>query len=160
MAQVPTIQVGYDEVDITPPKGGSIPAYFPDRLPTATPDPLKPKGPYLAPDKERSALVASHLIGMGPPTLQRTPQAAAALSKSPPRHIWVHCTHTHTGGLLPRGDGFTSDAEKIYPGFYQGTVNDKWVQQTVDGIAAGVVRAAGRAAAEKEVTLHVGREAT
>ena len=137
-----------------------MPGYFRDRLATGTLDPLLAKVLFLQRDQESVALVACDLIGMAAPIVHRIRKAVAARTKTPPRHVWIHCTHTHTGGLLPRHDGFTSDAEKIYPGFYQGTVNEKWVQQTVDGIAAAVVCSAGRAAAEKQVTLHVGREAT
>ena len=44
-------------------------------------------------------LIACDLIGMGAPVVARIRKAVAALSKNPPRHVWVHCTHPHTGGL-------------------------------------------------------------
>ncbi len=154
------LRAAYDEADITPPLGGSMPGYFRDRRATGTLDPLKSKVLYLALGKESAALVACDLIGMGAPLVARIRKAVAAQTKSPPRHVWVHCTHTHTGGLVPRGDGFTSDAEAIYPGFYAGRVDEKWVGQLVERTAAAVTRAAGRAAAEKRLSLHEGREAT
>jgi hypothetical protein len=80
--------------------------------------------------------------------------------KTPPRHVWVHGTHTHTGGMMPRAGTFTADAETIYPDFYTGRVDEKWVADFVARTAAAVARAAERAAAEKGVTLHEGREAT
>src|SRR5262245_30778526 len=154
------LKVAYTEADITPPLGGSMPGYFRDRQATGTLDPLKAKVLYLAQGKETVALVACDLIGMGAPVVARIRKAVAGRMKTPPRHVWVHCTHTHTGGLLPRGDGFTSDAEQIYPGFYAGRVDEKWVAQVVERTAGAVARAAGRAAEEKRRTLHEGREAT
>jgi hypothetical protein len=153
------LRAAYDEADVTPPLGGSMPGYFRDRRATATLDPLKAKILYLAQGKESVALVACDLIGMGAPIVARIRKAVAARMKAPPRHVWVHCTHSHTGGLLPRADGFTSDAEKIYPGFYAGRVDPKWVAQLIDRTAAAVAAAAGRAAPEKRLTLHEGRQA-
>ena len=151
------LRVAYEEADITPPMGGSMPGYFRDRKATGTLDPLKAKVLYLSQDKENIALVACDLIGMGADTVGRIRKAVAA-SKNPPRHVWVHCTHSHTGGMTPRS--FTSDAEKIYPNFYEGRVDDKWVQQLIDRTAAAVATAASRAAEEKRLTLHLGRETT
>lgn len=154
------LHAAYVEADITPPVGGSMPGYFRDRQATGTLDPLKSKVLYLSQGKESIALVACDLIGLGAPTVARIRAAVAKTMKNPPRHVWIHCTHTHTGGFLPRSDGFTSDADTIYPGFYQGTVDEKWVQQMVDRTAAAVAQAAARAAVEKRVTLHTGRETT
>src|SRR2546422_9581065 len=96
------LQVAYEEADITPPLGGSMPGYFRDRQATGVLDPLKAKVVYLAQDKESVALVACDLIGMGASIVRRIRQAVAKATKVPPRHIWIHCTHTHTGGMLPR----------------------------------------------------------
>src|SRR5262245_38450123 len=101
------LRVAYDEADITPPLGGSMPGYFRDRKATGVLDPLKSKVLYLAHGKESIALVACDLIGMSAALVGRIRKAVAATVKTPPRHVWVHCTHTHTGGLLPRHDTFT-----------------------------------------------------
>jgi neutral ceramidase len=150
------LRVAYEEADITPPVGGSMPGYFSDRKATGVLDPLWSKVVYLAHAKESVALVACDLIGMSAEIVARIRKAVAARCKAPPRHVWVHCTHTHTGGLLPRT--FTSDADQIYPGFYAGRADEKWVQELIDRTAAAVARAAGRAALEKRLTLHQGRE--
>jgi hypothetical protein len=152
------LRVAYEEADITPPLGGSMPGYFRDRQATGVLDPLKSKVVYLGQGEQSVALVACDLIGMGAPIIGQIRKAVSQAMKTPPRHIWIHCSHTHTGGLVPRGDGFTSDAEKIYPGFYAGRVDEKWVRQLVERTAGAIVRAAGRAAAEKQLTLHTGRE--
>jgi hypothetical protein len=154
------LTVAYDEADVTPPLGGSMPGYFRDRAATGVLDPLKAKVLYLRQGEESVALVACDLIGMGASLVARIRAKVKEVSKSPPRHVWVHCTHTHTGGMLPRADGFTSDAETIYPGFYAGKVDDRWVQQMIDRTADAVARAAGAAKEEKKVTLHTGVEKT
>src|SRR5947209_19236118 len=146
------LRVAYEEADVTPPRGGSMPGYFRDRQATGTLDPLKAKVLYLSQAGESVALVACDLIGMPAPLVGRIRKAVAARLKTPPRQIWVHCTHTHTGGMVPRAGSFTSDAEAIYPNFYAGRVDEKWVGQLVDRTAAAVVRAAGRAAGEKRIT--------
>lgn len=154
------LRVAYEEADITPPPGGSMPGYFRDRQATGVLDPLKSKVLYLGQDNASVALVACDLIGMGASLVRRIRDAVARATKSPPQHVWVHCSHTHTGGMVPRSDGFTSDAEQIYPNFYQGRVDEKWVGQLVERTAAAVARAADGAAEEKRLTLHAGRETT
>ena len=42
------MHASYDEVDITPPLGGSMPGYFRDRQATGVNDPLKAKVLYLS----------------------------------------------------------------------------------------------------------------
>jgi hypothetical protein len=156
-----SLQVAYDEADITPPLGGSMPGYFRDRQATGVLDPLKAKVLLLGQGEERVALIACDLIGMGAGLVGRIRRRIAQEVKAPPRHVWVHCTHTHTGGMVPRTDGFTSDAEQIYPGFYAGKVDEKWVDdRLIGGAAQAVARAAGRLVDEKKLTLHVGQERT
>src|SRR5437763_5579509 len=83
------LRVAYDEADITPPLGGSMPGYFRDRKATGTLDPLKAKVLYVRQDKESVALVACDLIGMGAETVGRIRKAVATACKNPPRHVWV-----------------------------------------------------------------------
>src|SRR5687767_14012958 len=157
---MPDLLVAYEEADITSPLGGSMPGYFRDRQATGVLDPLRSKVLFMGQDKESIALEACDLIGVGGPIVERIRQATAKHTKSPPRHIWVHATHTHTGAFLPRADGFTSDAEKIYPGFYEGAADEKWVEEYVDRTARAIARAAARAAPEKRLSLHEGEEDT
>jgi hypothetical protein len=154
------LKAGYGEADITPPLGGSMPGYFKDRAATGTLDPLRAKVVYLREGDESVALVACDLIGMGAPLVARIRARVKEVAKSPPKHVWVHATHSHTGGMVPRSDGFTSDAETIYPGFYQGKVDEKWVAGLIDKAAKAVAKAAESAAEEKKLTLHAGAEKT
>lgn len=154
------LKAAYEEVEITPPLGGSMPGYFRDRQATGVLDPLKAKVLYLSDGMESVALVACDLIGMGAPLVQRIRGEVARISKRPPGHTWIHCSHTHTGGMVPRSDGFTSDAESIYPEFYLGKVDPKWVEALVEKTATAVAQSVERAAEEKKLTLHVAQEPT
>jgi hypothetical protein len=154
------LTAAYAEADITPPIGASMPGYFGDRRATGVLDPLKSKVLLLKKGNESVALVACDLIGMAAPTVQRIREQVARTVRPAPRHVWVHCTHTHTGGMLPRGGSFTSDAEEIYPGLYPGEVDEKWVAEVIEKTAAAVGKASAALAEEKHLTLHEGREAT
>ena len=152
------LQAGYADVDITPALGGSMPGYFTDRKSTGVLDPLKSHVLYLRKGKEDVALVSCDLIGVPAPVVKAIRAQVKQLMGTGPAHLWVHGTHTHTGAEVPRA--FTSDAEKIYPAFYPGTVDPQWVGQFVNKTANAVVRAAADLHDERELTLHEGREAT
>jgi hypothetical protein len=154
------LRAAYAEADITPPLGGSMPGYFRDRKATGALDPLKAKVLYLRQGDEGVALIACDLIGMGAATVARIRARVQAVCKDAPKHIWVHCTHTHTGGMLPRSGDFTSDAEAIYPGFYAGKPDEKWAVKMIDAIAGAVAKAVKESAVEKKLTLHAGSEKT
>jgi hypothetical protein len=152
------LEAGYAEVEITPPRGGSMPGYFHDRQATGVLDPLMAKVLFLREGQERLALVACDLLGIGAPLVARireaVRQAGVAVS------LWVHAMHTHTGGMTPREGTFTSDAEALYPGFFPGVVDEEWVAGLVQRIADAVARAGSEAVPEAEATLHEGREAS
>jgi hypothetical protein len=154
------LHVAFDEADITPPLGTSMPGYFRDRQATGVLDPLKAKALVLRQDKVSVALVTLDLIGMSAALVNRIRQAVKEAAKPGPQHIFVHCSHTHTGGMLPRQDTFTSDAETIYPDFYPGKVDEKWVSAVIDKTAGAVAAAAGKLAEEKKTTQCEGSEAT
>jgi hypothetical protein len=157
---MPPLLAAYAEADITPPLGGSMPGYFADRKATGVLDPLKVKVCYLGHGEQSVALVALDLIGMGAGLVARIRARVRELTKEGPKHVWVHCTHTHTGGMLSRTDGFTSDAESIYPGLYPGKTDSKWTDAVIDRTARAVVQAVRDAREEKHLTLHAGMEKT
>lgn len=156
----PPFQAAYAETEITPPLGGSMPGYFKDRQATGALDPLKAKVLALRKGRESVALVACDLIGMEAPIVARIRAAVRdrvrATGGDGPAQVWVHCTHTHTGGMVSRG--FTSDAEQIYPEFYPGKVDERWVSELVDRTAGAILRAWSELRPEPRVTLHEGRE--
>lgn len=154
------LYAGYAETDITAPLGNSMPGYFKDRQATGVLDPLKAKVLCLRAGKESVALVACDLIGMGAPLVAQIRKRVQELVKDPPRQVWIHCTHTHTGAMLPRQNSFTSDADTIFPGFYPGKPDEKWVNQLRDKVARAVGSASVDAARETKLTLHAGTEKT
>jgi hypothetical protein len=156
----PGLRVGYAEADITPPLGGSMPGYFTDRHATGVLDPLMAKVVYLEGSGESVAIVACDLIGVPTTITAIVRERVAKATANPPRNVWIHATHTHTGGFLPRNDTFTSDAESIYPGFYAGKTDDRWVEQMIVRTVGAVVEAQRSARIETKFTLHEGREPT
>jgi len=154
------LHAAYEEADITPPLGTSMPGYFRDRQATGVLDPLKAKALVLRHDQASAAIVALDLIGMAAPEVARIRQRVKEVAQRGPDHIFVHCSHTHTGGMLPRRGAFTSDAETIYPDFYPGKVDEKWVAEVIDKSARAVAAAQVKLAEEKKLTLAERLEAT
>lgn len=153
-------QAAYAEADITPPLGGSMPGYFGDRRATGTLDPLMAKVLMLRKGGERVALVQLDLIALGADEVERIRAAVRQRVKPVPDAVWVHASHTHTGGMIPRKGAFTSDDEDIYPNFYPGEVDEAWVERMVQSTADAVSRANRDLADERNLTLHEGREDT
>src|SRR5262249_5622903 len=144
----------YAQADVTPPLGTSMPRHLPHPQAAGVLRPPQAKVLYLPGGDESAALVAFDLIGLGAPLVARIRQRVRATAGKPPRYVWVHGTHTHTGGMVPRTNAYTSDAEAIYPEFYPGKVDEKWIDQLVEKTAAAVAGAAEQAKEEKKVTLH------
>ncbi len=159
VASAPTaLEAGYAEADITPPLGTSMPGYFGDRKATGVLDPLKAKVLYLRQGEERVALVACDLIGMGAPLVRRIREEVRLRMDPAPTAVWVHATHTHTGGQVRDDTTITSDARKLYPGLFPGVPDPNWIESLVRKTADAVVRAAENARPETALTLHQGME--
>jgi hypothetical protein len=141
-----------------------MPGYFQDRRATAVLDPLRARVLFLGGREASLALVAWDLLAAGDGLVSRVRRAvareAAARRQRPPEHVWVHATHTHTGGMVPRDGSFTSDAEQIAAGFYPGDVDEEWVEQLVARTAGAVCDAVAEAGSEAAASFHEGREAT
>jgi hypothetical protein len=134
-----TLTAGYGEALLDPPLGGSMPGYFTDRKADGVLDPLKAKAVYLESGDTRAVIVAMDLIGFNAPQVEACRAAVEEALGIPPRQVWIHATHTHTGAMVPRH--FTSDAEQIVPDVYVGTVDDAWVA-TIPGRVVEAIRAA------------------
>src|SRR5262245_42921286 len=93
------LPVAYEEAEVAPPHGGALPGYCQARQATGVLDPLKAKVLLLRQGDEQVALVACDLIGMAAPVVERLRAAVAQAGNPAPLKVWVHCTHTHTGGL-------------------------------------------------------------
>jgi neutral ceramidase len=98
-AQAP-FQVGFAEVDITPPAGYRMDGYFYERLNTGQRDPLKAKAIVFGQGDTRGALVVCDLIGV-PLTLTNDVRAlASGRTGIPAANIAIAATHSHTGPLF------------------------------------------------------------
>jgi biotin carboxyl carrier protein len=155
------LRVGYAEADITPPLGISLAGSYNERKAKSVHDPLKSKVLYLAGDAMHVAVVACDLLHMSARLVERIRDKVRELAgDAAPKHVWVHCTHTHSGGFLPRLDAFTSDAADIYPNLFPGVADEKWTESVLTKTAEAVVAAAKKPVVEKKPTLHLGREAS
>jgi hypothetical protein len=153
---VPSFEVGYAQVDITPPLGGSMPGYFHDRLSTGVLDPLLAKVLVLRQRETTLAIVACDLIGLEAPEVQKIRAAIGDRTGIPADHILVHSTHTHTGAALP--DRFTSDAEELSPDFHIGQVNREWLDNLPTRIATCVAEAVAKCAPQTSIRLATGTQ--
>ena len=153
-----SLAVGYADIDITPPLGGSMPGYFTERLSTGILDPLLAKVLVLTEGKTTLAIVALDLIGLEAPEVNLLREAVTQRTGIPKDHIFVHCTHTHTGAETP--DRFTSDADKIIPGFGVGKVNQEWVAALPGKVAEAVEKAIKAKTPQTQVTLGTAQENT
>ena len=99
-AQDAPFQVGFAEIDITPPPGYRMDGYFYERLNTGVRDPLKAKAAVFRQGGTRGALVVCDLIGV-PQTLTNEVRAlASARTGIPAANIAITATHSHTGPLF------------------------------------------------------------
>ncbi len=92
------IRVGYGEVDITPPLGITMPGYFHERKADGVLDPLLGKALVLTQGDAILALVALDLIGIRAPLAGKIRRAVQEASGIPTDRVFLHATHTHTGG--------------------------------------------------------------
>ncbi|HEV3167872.1 MAG TPA: hypothetical protein VGZ22_27975 [Isosphaeraceae bacterium] len=130
------LHVGFAEVDLKPPLGGSIPGYFNDRKATGFHDPILAKAIVLERAGVRGAIVALDLIGLNAREVAACRKAVAGSTDIAPDRVWIHATHTHTSAMVPRY--FTRDADQIVPDIYVGNVDDRWVQEFPQRVAEAV----------------------
>lgn len=149
------LQVGYAEVDITPPPGTSMPGGFRDRKATGVLDPLLAKVLVLQLGGPRVALVACDLLALEATEVALIREEVERRTNIPAGQVWVHCTHTHAGGMFPRR--FTSDAVELGVPLYEGDVDAVWLNRLPGRIAGAAAEALRSASEETAVTLSKGR---
>ncbi len=94
------LQVGYGQVDITPPLGTGMPGYFRDRKADGVLDPLLIKCVAITQNNKTILLLAADLIGLKQPVVNTMRQAITKKTNLPADHIFIHATHTHTGAQV------------------------------------------------------------
>lgn len=147
------LAVGFGEVNLDPPLGGSMPGYFQDRKASGVLDPLMAKAVAFRRGDVVGAIVALDHLSYEASQVALCRQAVSKATKIPAEHVWVNATHSHTGAMSPRN--FTNDANEIVPGFYSGTPDPAW-NASVPGKVAEAVKAALDAARPSEIELAQG----
>lgn len=99
-----TFQAGFDRTLITPPHGTPMYGYFFERFSTGVLDDLE-VNTLAAGDGERSVLIlAADLCGIPQKTADQFRRAIAEKTGLPYEAVFLHCTHTHTGPSVGRGE--------------------------------------------------------
>src|SRR5688572_28471260 len=82
------VSIGYSDIDITPPLGGSMPGYFRDRLSTGVLDPLLAKVLVLTRDRTTLVIVALDLSGLQTPEVAQIRKSIQPHSKIPGKPVY------------------------------------------------------------------------
>lgn len=90
-------EVGYADVDITPPLGHTMPGYFRERRADGVLDPLLAKALVLKNGETALVFAALDLIGVKAGQVADIRGAVTRETGIPGGHVFVHATHTHTG---------------------------------------------------------------
>lgn len=105
------LKVGFGRVDITPNMGWDVPGYFNKRLMSGVLDPLLATAVVFDDGDRRAAVVSADTIGFNDHyTAHAKAHIAKACSLSEDA-IFLHATHTHTGGFIGDNDAPVEEFE-------------------------------------------------
>lgn len=94
------LQAGFARVDITPEKGVAINGYFIPRAVETVLDRLEVNCLALGCGEKKLLLLAADNCGIGTDVLQPMIAHVCAVTGLPREAVYIHSTHTHTGGAL------------------------------------------------------------
>ncbi len=137
-----TLQVGFAEVDITPPVGLPMCGSLRPRMNVGVDDPLMAKALVAEADGRSAAIVGVDLIGLPRSIVDEAIAMAAAQAGLPATGIVVSCSHTHSGPYTMEG-------------LYSFGVTDKGYLASLPGKIAGALVQA--AAALRPARMSIGR---
>lgn len=107
------LMAGFARVDVTPPLGIAINGYFVPRIADGVRDPLEINCLALACGEQKAVLLSMDNTGIANEVLALIIPAVMEATGLEKEAIFVHSTHTHTGGaLLPNLDGPIEQAYK------------------------------------------------
>lgn len=116
------LYAGFSRVDITPPMGIPIAGYYQLRLAQRVLDPLEANALALSDGTETILLVSADLLKMASPFSDPIRERIAQETGVPADHVFLACTHTHTG---PQLDGKEApEIRKAYFGFLSSRLTD------------------------------------
>lgn len=96
------LKVGFSAVDITPPLGIYIPGYFKYREAKRILDPLEARCVAFSDGETTALLLALDTLQVEDGVVAEAKAAIAAATGIPGEAVFLHATHTHTGGDLHR----------------------------------------------------------
>ena len=98
-----SLTAGFSAVDITPPLGTYIPGYFKRREAKRILDPLEARCVAFSGGGSTALLVALDTLEIEDDVVAEARTAISAATGLPEEAVFLHATHTHTGGDLHRG---------------------------------------------------------
>lgn len=98
--ELPILQVGFGQVEITPVRPTPMAGYYGKRLSTETHDPLWAKATVMDDGKNSIAIISLDLVATTKWLVDETRTLIATQSKLPPECILISATHSHTGPVL------------------------------------------------------------
>ncbi len=98
------LKVGFGRVDITPSMGVDVPGYFNKRSVAGVLDPLLATAVVFDDGKNRAVIVSADTIGMNDHYTAVAKKHIAEACSLPQDAIFLHATHTHTGGFVCDND--------------------------------------------------------
>jgi len=99
-SQNKALLAGYAELDITPELGTGMPGYFHGRKADGVLDPLLIKALALTQDNTTLIILAVDLIAFDRPLVSKFHTAIQEKTGIPPKSVFIHATHTHTGAIV------------------------------------------------------------
>jgi hypothetical protein len=138
---MPQPKIGSATVKINPPLGASIPGYFEDRRVTGVKHDLYAHALVIEAGRPL-AILSLDIIAVGRATVLAIREAAQAELGIPAERVFVHATHTHTGGPVLGAFGSQGDNS------YQDDLVRWCVQALAAAQAAAVPAALGFASTE------------
>lgn len=98
--EIPLLQVGFGQVEITPVRPTPMAGYYGKRLSTETHDPLWAKATVMDDGQNSIAIISLDLVATTKWLVDETRTLITAQSKLPPDRIMISATHSHTGPVL------------------------------------------------------------
>jgi len=94
------LEAGFARVDITPPLGIAINGYFNIREADGVLDPLEASCIALSCGEKAVVLISLDNLGIPAALMEPMLEAVCRAAHLPREAVFIHCTHTHTGGAI------------------------------------------------------------
>ena len=109
------IRAGFSRVNVTPPMGIDISGYFIKRVAEGVLDDLEINTLAIEKDGATVLLITVDTLGMSRAYIDTCKELIVEQTGLPVEAIFVHSTHTHTGGRLGAGEPITQQEKEYHP---------------------------------------------